>query len=96
MTHCRTCDRAEHFVVRSLDLRTLCQRPRGSGWRCELDLGWGMFPEQLAAPKLADGSFMWISDVPLCWQCWKLDSPMMKRITDTVRSAATDLRRRPR
>ena len=62
-------------------------------------LGWGMFPEKLAGPRLADGSFVRISDmhldVPLYWQCWKLDSPVIARITETVRSAATDLRRRP-
>jgi LysR family transcriptional regulator (chromosome initiation inhibitor) len=63
-------------------------------------LGWGMFPEKLAGPQLADGSFVRISnghlDIPLFWQCWKLDSPMVKRITDAVRSAAADLRRRPK
>jgi LysR family transcriptional regulator, chromosome initiation inhibitor len=63
-------------------------------------LGWGMYPEQLAEAALADGSFVRISDVhldvPLFWQCWKLDSLIIARITDTVRSAAADLRRRPR
>jgi LysR family transcriptional regulator, chromosome initiation inhibitor len=32
-------------------------------------------------------------DVPLYWQCWKLDSPMVKAITDAVRAAAGSLRR---
>jgi hypothetical protein len=27
-------------------------------------------------------------DIPLHWQCWKLDSPMVARITDAVDSAA--------
>ena len=62
-------------------------------------LGWGMFPEQLAAAELANGSFVRITgvqvDVPLFWQCWKLDSPTLARITQAVRSAAADLRRRP-
>ena len=62
-------------------------------------LGWGMFPEQLAAAELANGSFVPITgaqvDVPLFWQCWKLDSPTLARITQAVRSAAADLRRRP-
>lgn len=61
-------------------------------------LGWGMFPDSLAAPHLADGPFLRISDVhldvPLFWQCWKLDSPMVKAITDVVVTAAADLRRR--
>ncbi|OSC42389.1 ArgP/LysG family DNA-binding transcriptional regulator [Mycobacterium decipiens] len=59
-------------------------------------LGWGMFPEKLASSQLADGSFVRICDVhldvPLYWQCWKLDSPIIARISDTVRAAADDLR----
>lgn len=60
-------------------------------------LGWGMYPEDLAAPELAGGSFVRISDVhldvPLYWQCWKLDSPMVDAVTQAVRSAAVGLRR---
>ena len=61
-------------------------------------LGWGMFPESLASAHVADGSFVSISDVhldvPLFWQCWKLDSPMVEIITDAVvRSAGGDLRK---
>ena len=60
-------------------------------------LGWGMYPEQSAAPALADGSFVRISDVyldvPLFWQCWKLESPLVKTITNAVGSAAASLRR---
>ena len=60
-------------------------------------LGWGMSPEQLAAGEIANGSFVRIAyahlDVPLFWQCWKLDSPLIARITATVESAAADLRR---
>jgi LysR family transcriptional regulator, chromosome initiation inhibitor len=56
-----------------------------------------MFPQSLAAPDLADGSFVRISevnlDVPLFWQCWKLDTPMVESITEAVRSAAMSLRR---
>jgi LysR family transcriptional regulator (chromosome initiation inhibitor) len=33
-------------------------------------------------------------DVPLYWQCWKLDSPIVSRVTEAVNSAATDLRQR--
>jgi LysR family transcriptional regulator, chromosome initiation inhibitor len=57
-----------------------------------------MYPEQLAEVELADGSFVRISavhlDVPLFWQCWKLDSPIVGRITDVVTAAAANLRRR--
>jgi LysR family transcriptional regulator (chromosome initiation inhibitor) len=69
----------------------------GFGAAVGAGLGWGMYPEQLASARLADGSFVRISevylDVPLFWQCWKLDSPMVKAITGAVRSAAADLRR---
>ncbi len=57
-------------------------------------LGWGMFPESLASPHVADGSFVRISevhlDVPLFWQCWRLNSPMVETITDAVAAAAHD------
>jgi LysR family transcriptional regulator (chromosome initiation inhibitor) len=58
-------------------------------------LGWGMFPTGSAAPHLADGSFVQISDVhldvPLFWQCWKLDSLLVDTVTGVVRAAASKL-----
>jgi len=67
----------------------------GFGSAVRAGLGWGMFPDSLAAPHEADGSFVRITDVhldvPLYWQCWKLDSPMVQTITDVVRSAASRL-----
>ena len=55
-------------------------------------LGWGMYPLQLI-----DKSFVPITaqhlDVPLYWQCWKLDSATVRQVTDAVRAAATGLRR---
>jgi LysR family transcriptional regulator (chromosome initiation inhibitor) len=78
--------RPQHFV------------PTGEGFAVAVRaaLGWGMFPDSLAAPRLRDGSFVQIADehldVPLYWQCWKLDSPIVARITETVQSAATNLR----
>jgi LysR family transcriptional regulator, chromosome initiation inhibitor len=72
----------------------------GFGAAVRAGLGWGMYPEQLAAPAWADGSFVRITDVyldvPLFWQCWKLDSPMVTTVTDAVQSAAAVLRRRPK
>lgn len=68
----------------------------GFGAAVAAGLGWGMYPDGLAAPQLADGSFVLIADVhldvPLYWQCWKLDSPMVETITAGVRGAATSLR----
>jgi LysR family transcriptional regulator (chromosome initiation inhibitor) len=69
----------------------------GFGAAVRAGLGWGMYPERLAAAAIADGSFVRVSDVhldvPLFWQCWKIDSPTVKSITDAVRSAASNLRR---
>ena len=69
----------------------------GFGAAVRAGLGWGMFPQSLAAPNLDDGSFVRISDVcldvPLFWQCWKLESPLVKAITNAVESAAASLRR---
>lgn len=67
----------------------------GFGAAVRAGLGWGMYPEQLAAADLADGTFVRIAevhlDVPLYWQCWKLDSPLVARITGAVRTAAEAL-----
>jgi LysR family transcriptional regulator (chromosome initiation inhibitor) len=64
----------------------------GFGAAVRAGLGWGMFPDSLAAQALDDGTFVRVTDahldVPLYWQCWKLNSPIVARITDTVRAAA--------
>ncbi len=69
----------------------------GFGAAVRTGLRWGMFPDSLAAAHLRDGSFVQIvsdhMDVPLYWQCWKLDSPVIKTVTNAVWSAATNLRR---
>lgn len=55
-------------------------------------LGWGMFPEQQAASGLAQGSLVRVADmhldIPLYWQCWKVESQLIARITNAVQSAA--------
>jgi LysR family transcriptional regulator (chromosome initiation inhibitor) len=72
----------------------------GFGAAVRAGIGWGMYPEQTAAPALAEGAFVRISDayldVPLYWQCWKLDSPIIETVTNAVRSAAAGLRRHGR
>jgi LysR family transcriptional regulator, chromosome initiation inhibitor len=82
----RDINRPQHFVPTA----------EGFGAAVRAGLGWGMFPDSLAAPRLRDGSYVRISethlDVPLYWQCWKLDSPIVARITDAVRTAAVSLR----
>ena len=68
----------------------------GFGAAVRVGLGWGMFAEQLVADEVAAGSLKRVSDahldVPLFWQCWKLDSPMVDAITSAVRAAASSLR----
>lgn len=84
----RQIDRPVHYV------------PTAEGyWAATLaGLGWTMYPAQAAAAALADGSIVRISevhlDVPLFWQCWKLDSPLIDAVTDAVRSASAPLRNR--
>jgi LysR family transcriptional regulator (chromosome initiation inhibitor) len=64
----------------------------GFGAAVRVGLGWGMYPEQLADPAQEDGSFVRVCDVhldvPLYWQCWKLDSPLVRSVTDAVAIAA--------
>jgi LysR family transcriptional regulator, chromosome initiation inhibitor len=79
----RPTSRPTHFVPTA----------EGFGAAVRAGLGWGMYPEQIV-----DDDFVRVCDayldVPLYWQCWKLDSAMVARITDVVRGAAASLRRR--
>jgi LysR family transcriptional regulator (chromosome initiation inhibitor) len=77
--------RPQHFVPTA----------EGFGAAVRVGLGWGMFPDSLVAPRLRDGSFARVTDahldVPLYWQCWKLDSPIVEKVTEAVQAAAADL-----
>jgi LysR family transcriptional regulator (chromosome initiation inhibitor) len=58
-----------------------------------LGLGWGAVPEPQLLPAVADGTLVALTarghvDVPLHWQRWRLDSPVLARLTDAVRGAA--------
>ena len=73
----RSMARPEHYV------------PTAEGFAAAIraGLGWGMYPEQTVEPgfvRVCDAHL----DVPLFWQCWKLDSPILARVTDVVRRAA--------
>lgn len=65
-------------------------------------LGWGMLPDPQALPDLAEGRVVALLarehlDVPLFWQRWRLDSPVLGSLTDAVRAAAREgLRGHPR
>jgi LysR family transcriptional regulator (chromosome initiation inhibitor) len=64
----------------------------GFGAAVRAGLGWGMFPDSLVDASLTPVSGVYL-DVPLFWQCWKLDSAIIDSVTDAVRSAAASLRR---
>ncbi|PRY35665.1 LysR family transcriptional regulator ArgP [Umezawaea tangerina] len=58
-----------------------------------LGLGWGLVPEGIALPDLADGRLVDLApgrhlDVPLYWQCWRLESTVLSSLTAAVRKAA--------
>ena len=57
-----------------------------------LGLGWGMVPEPQLDDRLVPLVGRLHVDVPLHWQRWRLDSPVLDRLTDAVRRAATVLR----
>lgn len=54
--------------------------------------GWGMYPEMLPRGQLVRISNGHL-DVPLFWQCWKLDSQLVARVTDAIQSTAAALRK---
>ncbi|BCL24802.1 LysR family transcriptional regulator ArgP [Streptomyces tuirus] len=61
-------------------------------------LGWGLVPEPQADPLLRDGRLVGITpgrpvDVPLYWQQWKLDSPALAQVADTVTATAAEMLR---
>lgn len=95
-------DALQDLLVRKVFRRTVGRPvhyvPTAEGFTAAVraGLGWGMFPEQQAASGLADGSLIQVADVhldiPLYWQCWKVDSRLIERITDAVRLAAETLR----
>ncbi|WP_370332081.1 LysR family transcriptional regulator ArgP [Mycolicibacterium hippocampi] len=64
----------------------------GFGAAVRAGLGWGMYPEQLIDKGVVPVTGQHL-DVPLYWQCWKLDSSTVTRVTGAVRAAATGLHR---
>ena len=63
-------------------------------------LGWGMVPEEQLEDSLETGELVLLGrdhiDQPLYWQVWKLSSPRLTRLTESVRSAARSGLRRAR
>ncbi|GAA1126865.1 LysR family transcriptional regulator ArgP [Nocardioides aquiterrae] len=63
-----------------------------------LGLGWGMVPEPQLAPAVEQGRLVPLVtrlhvDVPLHWQRWRLDSPVLDRLTAAVRRAGRSVLR---
>jgi LysR family transcriptional regulator (chromosome initiation inhibitor) len=57
-------------------------------------LGWGMVPDEQAAPLLRSGELASLApsrpvEVPLYWQQWKLDLPALTAVADAVAATAT-------
>lgn len=60
-----------------------------------LGLGWGVLPERQCMAELTQGRLVEPApdhsvDVRLYWQRWNLRSPVLDRVTDTVRAVAAD------
>lgn len=58
-------------------------------------VGWGMMPAILASEALKNGTLVEVApgrhlDVPLYWHCWRLESPVLKALSEAVRRAAAD------
>ena len=58
-----------------------------------LGLGWAAIPEPQLSPDLESGALVALSrnnhvDVDLYWQRWRLESPLLDRLTAAVRAAA--------
>ncbi|PWN03134.1 transcriptional regulator ArgP [Nocardioides silvaticus] len=85
--------RVEHRVPTSTDFHEAVRR----------GLGWCTLPEPQLLPDLEAGRLVRLPgreqdhriDVPLYWQRWRLDSPVLARLTESVHAAARAHLRRP-
>ena len=79
---------AAHYVPTSADFARAIVR----------EFGWGLLPEQQCLAPLAEGVLVELApghhvDVPLYWQRWNLESPLLEAVSTAVRDeAATALR----
>ena len=65
-----------------------------------LGMGWGMVPEQIALPDIAEGRYVRLvedasMDVPLYWQYWKIESSVLGELTAAVKEAFSRWRAEP-
>jgi LysR family transcriptional regulator, chromosome initiation inhibitor len=81
-------------LFRRVPRRTVHYVPTADGFGAAVHagLGWGMYPVQLV-----DDSVVPITDdhldVPLYWQCWKLDSTTLTEVTAAIEAASAGLLR---
>lgn len=63
-----------------------------------LGMGWGLLPDQQCLPEIERGALIEIApdrhlEIPLYWQRWTLESPLLEELTHAVKAvAATDAR----
>ncbi|MCY0942039.1 MULTISPECIES: LysR family transcriptional regulator ArgP [Streptomyces] len=76
--------------------------PTSEGFRDAVvaGLGWGMVPETQARPLVRTGQLVLLAprrpmDLPLYWQQWKLDSPVLSMVAEVIAEAAGEALRRP-
>lgn len=76
--------------------------PTSEGFRDAVvaGLGWGLVPETQARPLVRTGQLVLLAphrpmDVPLYWQQWKLDSPVLSTVAGVIAEAAAEALRGP-
>lgn len=74
--------------------RRISQIPSSEGFleAARVGLGWALVPDMQAQSLLDSGELVLldsrVSDVELYWQHWRLESPLLQRLSDTVVTAA--------
>lgn len=92
-------DRLQHRFLASLSRRHLDPPihyvPAAAAFveAIRLGLGWGMVPEQEARDDIAAGRCVDLApgrhlDIPLYWQCWRMESKALTALTDAVKAVA--------
>ena len=92
-------DRLQHRFLASLTRRRLDPPvhyvPAAAAFvdAIRLGLGWALVPEQIARDDIAAGRLVELTpgrhlDVPLYWQCWRMESAVLTALTGAVKRAA--------
>ncbi|WP_370247049.1 LysR family transcriptional regulator ArgP [Nocardioides sp.] len=91
-------DRLQHDLLRRWDLpepAVVHEVPTSADFVAAIGagLGWGLVPDPQLAPEIAAGRLVALDtagavEVPLHWQCWRLRTPTLERLSDAVRAAA--------